>query len=497
MKNSKIVTLSAIALIAATTAAPVGAATVNQAKQGDNVNGIAVIESNGHKAILDNEEEIVKDGVNWYEDGKEVDYATADTTQAHVDSSQADKEAAVQAQAKSEGEHAAQVAAAVEQKQAIMDEQATEHAAAQKAAEQATEAQKDVQAAESQKQNIVAEQAAEKIEAKKAGEQAAQNIAKDEAAKVDNGYLSTVVIDGMSHYKTVETYTEALDFIKDLTAQNPNSSITSNISRSYGEPKITNGYVSTVVLDGVSQSKTVQTYTEALDYIKELTAQNPNSSITSSISRTDDAPQKQGESAPQNMPKDDLSATDPVEGTDQQRDTDVSSQDKASHLDAPTDLNRVNASDYKTAVLKRQASEKEAQEHNISGTDYRKSVTKLQELNKKDSAKTTETTETTNKVAGKEAVKVNPIVSSGTVSIHSAQPESAKAVKATATGTKATTTSATKSANQNEVKTLAASLPTTGDDAGLSLFLTFIGMILFGAVGVILALFQKHGRHSK
>lgn len=154
----------------------------------------------------------------------------------------------------------------------------------------------------------------------------------------------------------------------------------------------------------------------------------------------------------------------------------------------------IKGSDYKTAVLKRQASEKEAQEHNISGTDYRKSVTKLQELNKKDSAKTTETT---NKVAGKEAVKVNPIVSSGTVSIHSAQPESAKAVKATATGTKATTTSATKSANQNEVKTLAASLPTTGDDAGLSLFLTFIGMILFGAVGVILALFQKHGRHSK
>ena len=46
-------------------------------------------------------------------------------------------------------------------------------------------------------------------------------------------------------------------------------------------------------------------------------------------------------------------------------------------------------------------------------------------------------------------------------------------------------------------KTLAASLPTTGDDAGLSLSLTFIGMILFGAVGVILALFQKHGRHSK
>ena len=154
----------------------------------------------------------------------------------------------------------------------------------------------------------------------------------------------------------------------------------------------------------------------------------------------------------------------------------------------------IKGSDYKTAVLKRQASEKEAQEHNISGTDYRKSVTKLQESNKKDSAKTTETT---NKVAGKEAVKVNPIVSSGTVSIHSAQPESAKAVKATATGTKATTTSATKSANQNEVKTLAASLPTTGDDAGLSLFLTFIGMILFGAVGVILALFQKHGRHSK
>ncbi|WP_160321459.1 hypothetical protein, partial [Lactococcus lactis] len=157
----------------------------------------------------------------------------------------------------------------------------------------------------------------------------------------------------------------------------------------------------------------------------------------------------------------------------------------------------IKDSDYKTAVLKRQASEKEAQEHNISGTDYRKSVTKLQELNKKDSAKTTETTETTNKVAGKEAVKVNPIVSSGTVSIHSAQPESAKAVKATATGTKAITTSATKSANQNEIKTLAASLPTTGDDAGFSLFLTFIGMILFGAVGVILALFQKHGRHSK
>lgn len=118
----------------------------------------------------------------------------------------------------------------------------------------------------------------------------------------------------------------------------------------------------------------------------------------------------------------------------------------------------------------------------------------MEKLNKKDSAKTTETT---NKVAGKEAVKVNPIVSSGTVSIHSAQPESAKAVKATATGTKATTTSVTKSANQNEVKTLAASLPTTGDDAGLSLFLTFIGMILFGSVGVILALFQKHGRHSK
>ena len=154
----------------------------------------------------------------------------------------------------------------------------------------------------------------------------------------------------------------------------------------------------------------------------------------------------------------------------------------------------IKGSDYKTAVLKRQASEKEAQEHNVSGTDYHKSVTKLQESNKKDSAKTTETT---NKVAGKEAAKVNPIVSSGTVSIHSAQPGSVKAVKATATGTKATTTSATKSANQNEVKTLAASLPTTGDDAGLSLFLTFIGMILFGAVGVILALFQKHGRHSK
>ncbi|MBS7068395.1 MAG: hypothetical protein KH106_10445 [Lactococcus lactis] len=462
MKNSKIVTLGAIALIVATTAAPVGAATVNQAKQGDNVNGVAVIESNGHKAILDNEEEIVKDGVNWYEDGKEVNYATADTTQAHIDSSQADKEAAIQAQAKSEVEHAAQVAAADEQKQAIMDEQATEHTAAQKAAEQATQVQKAVQAAEDQKQNIVAEQAAEKVAAKKAGEQAAQNIAKDEAAKVDNGYLSTVVIDGVSHYKTVETYTEALDFIKDLTVQNPNSSITSNISRSYGEPKITNGYVSTVVIDGVSQSKTVQTYTEALNYIKELTAQNPNSSITSNISRTDDTPQKQVESAPQNMHKYNLFATDPVEGADKQRDTDVSSQDKASHLDIPT--------------------------------DDRKTVTKLEELDKKDSAKTTETT---NKVAGKEAVKVNPIVSSGTVSIHSAQPESATAVKATVTGTKATTTSVTKSANQNEVKTLAASLPTTGDDAGLSLSLTFIGMILFGAVGVILALFQKHGRHSK
>ncbi|MCD6633448.1 hypothetical protein LSG16_11480 [Lactococcus cremoris] len=157
-------------------------------------------------------------------------------------------------------------------------------------------------------------------------------------------------------------------------------------------------------------------------------------------------------------------------------------------------FNNLKAAQYNQSPSVYKDAEISAQEHNISGTDYRKSVTELQELNKKDSAKTTETTK---KMAGKEAVKVNPIVSSGTVSIHSAQPESTKVIKATATGTKATTTSATKSANQNEVKTLAASLPTTGDDAGLSLFLTFIGMILFGAVGVILALFQKHGRHSK
>ena len=76
MKTKSIITLAAIAILSASSAA--GAATVvNQTKPGDNVNGIAVIEQSDRQALLDDGSIIYNDGGIWYLNGQAVTIAHA------------------------------------------------------------------------------------------------------------------------------------------------------------------------------------------------------------------------------------------------------------------------------------------------------------------------------------------------------------------------------------------------------------------------------------
>ncbi len=224
------------------------------------------------------------------------------------------------------------------------------------------------------------------------------------------------------------------------------------ISQDNSVPKITNGYIATVKIDGVSHSKIVKTYAEASNYIKMMSDQNPSSYISSTI----------GDASPE----------------------------------------KIYAAEQTAAIVKEQAAEKVAAKQAQEIAEGKEAVAEQtaaqgpkSSISSKNSHPEAETqksvatnTGSTNVKATKS--KVNPVASSGTLSVHTEVPKTSGAVRMTAAGAK------TPTAAKN--KTLSTLLPTTGDNALLSIILTFCGMVVLAGTGILLGLKQKYsGRHTK
>lgn len=203
------------------------------------------------------------------------------------------------------------------------------------------------------------------------------------------------------------------------------------ISQDNSVPKITNGYIATVKIDGVSHSKIVKTYAEASNYIKMMSDQNPSSYISSTI----------GDASPG-----EIYAAEQAEGK-------AAAAEQAAAQSSKSSISSKN-------------SHPEAETQKSVATN----------------------TGSTNVKATKS--KVNPVASSGTLSVHTEVPKTSGAVRMTAAGAK------TPAAAKN--KTLSTLLPTTGDNALLSIILTFCGMVVLAGTGILLGLKQKYsGRHTK
>ena len=205
------------------------------------------------------------------------------------------------------------------------------------------------------------------------------------------------------------------------------------ISQDNSVPKITNGYIATVKIDGVSHSKIVKTYAEASNYIQMMSDQNPSSYISSTI----------GDASP----------------------------------------GEIYAAEQTAAIVKEQAAEK------VAAQSSKSSISSKNSHPEAETQKSVATnTGSTNVKATKS--KVNPVASSGTLSVHTEVPKTSGAVRMTAAGAK------TPAAAKN--KTLSTLLPTTGDNALLSIILTFCGMVVLAGTGILLGLKQKYsGRHTK
>ena len=322
--------------------------------------------------------------------------------------------------------------------------------------------------------------------------------------KITNGYIATVKIDGVSHSKIVKTYAEASNYIQMMSDQNPSSYISSTIGdASPGEiyaaeqaegkaaaaeqtaaivkeqaaekaegkqaedkeaaaeqtaTQSSNGYIATVKIDGVSHSKIVKTYAEASNYIQMMSDQNPSSYISSTI----------GDASPG-----EIYAAEQAEG-------------------------KAAAAEQTAAIVKEQAAEKAAAkqaEGKAAAAEQAAAQSSKSSISSKNSHPEAETqksvatnTGSTNVKATKS--KVNPVASSGTLSVHTEVPKTSGAVRMTAAGAK------TPAAAKN--KTLSTLLPTTGDNALLSIILTFCGMVVLAGTGILLGLKQKYsGRHTK
>ena len=226
------------------------------------------------------------------------------------------------------------------------------------------------------------------------------------------------------------------------------------ISQDNSVPKITNGYIATVKIDGVSHSKIVKTYAEASNYIQMMSDQNPSSYISSTI----------GDASPG-----EIYAAEQAEG-------------KAAAAKQAAEKAAAKQAEDK-AEGKAAAAEQAAAQSSKSSISSKNSHP---EAETQKSVATN--TGSTNVKATKS--KVNPVASSGTLSVHTEVPKTSGAVRMTAAGAK------TPAAAKN--KTLSTLLPTTGDNALLSIILTFCGMVVLAGTGILLGLKQKYsGRHTK
>ena len=156
------------------------------------------------------------------------------------------------------------------------------------------------------------------------------------------------------------------------------------------------------------------------------------------------------------------------------------------------------AAEQTAAIVKEQAAEKAAAkqaEGKAAAAEQAAAQSSKSSISSKNSHPEAETqksvatnTGSTNVKATKS--KVNPVASSGTLSVHTEVPKTSGAVRMTAAGAK------TPAAAKN--KTLSTLLPTTGDNALLSIILTFCGMVVLAGTGILLGLKQKYsGRHTK
>ena len=334
--------------------------------------------------------------------------------------------------------------------------------------------------------------------------------------KITNGYIATVKIDGVSHSKIVKTYAEASNYIQMMSDQNPSSYISSTIGdASPGEiyaaeqaegkaaaaeqtaaivkeqaaekvaakqaaekaegkqaedkeaaaeqtaTQSSNGYIATVKIDGVSHSKIVKTYAEASNYIKMMSDQNPSSYISSTI----------GDASP----------------------GEIYAAEQTAAIVKEQAAEKVAAKQAAEKAAAKQAEDKA--EGKAAAAEQAAAQSSKSSISSKNSHPEAETqksvatnTGSTNVKATKS--KVNPVASSGTLSVHTEVPKTSGAVRMTAAGAK------TPAAAKN--KTLSTLLPTTGDNALLSIILTFCGMVVLAGTGILLGLKQKYsGRHTK
>ena len=334
--------------------------------------------------------------------------------------------------------------------------------------------------------------------------------------KITNGYIATVKIDGVSHSKIVKTYAEASNYIQMMSDQNPSSYISSTIGdASPGEiyaaeqaegkaaaaeqtaaivkeqaaekvaakqaaekaegkqaedkeaaaeqtaTQSSNGYIATVKIDGVSHSKIVKTYAEASNYIQMMSDQNPSSYISSTI----------GDASP----------------------GEIYAAEQTAAIVKEQAAEKVAAKQAAEKAAAKQAEDKA--EGKAAAAEQAAAQSSKSSISSKNSHPEAETqksvatnTGSTNVKATKS--KVNPVASSGTLSVHTEVPKTSGAVRMTAAGAK------TPAAAKN--KTLSTLLPTTGDNALLSIILTFCGMVVLAGTGILLGLKQKYsGRHTK
>ena len=325
--------------------------------------------------------------------------------------------------------------------------------------------------------------------------------------KITNGYIATVKIDGVSHSKIVKTYAEASNYIQMMSDQNPSSYISSTIGdASPGEiyaaeqaegkaaaaeqtaaivkeqaaekvaakqaaekaegkqaedkeaaaeqtaTQSSNGYIATVKIDGVSHSKIVKTYAEASNYIQMMSDQNPSSYISSTV----------GDASPGEI----YAAEQTAAVVKEQAAEKVAAKQAAEKAAAKQAEDKAAAAQSSKSSISSKNSHPEAETQKLVATN----------------------TGSTNVKATKS--KVNPVASSGTLSVHTEVPKTSGAVRMTAAGAK------TPTAAKN--KTLSTLLPTTGDNALLSIILTFCGMVVLAGTGILLGLKQKYsGRHTK
>ena len=321
--------------------------------------------------------------------------------------------------------------------------------------------------------------------------------------KITNGYIATVKIDGVSHSKIVKTYAEASNYIQMMSDQNPSSYISSTIGdASPGEiyaaeqaegkaaaaeqtaaivkeqaaekaegkqaedkeaaaeqtaTQSSNGYIATVKIDGVSHSKIVKTYAEASNYIQMMSDQNPSSYISSTI----------GDASP----------------------GEIYAAEQTAAIVKEQAAEKVAAKQAAEQAAAKQAEGKAAAAEQAAAQSSKSSISSKNSHPEAETQKSVATnTGSTNVKATKS--KVNPVASSGTLSVHTEVPKTSGAVRMTAAGAK------TPAAAKN--KTLSTLLPTTGDNALLSIILTFCGMVVLAGTGILLGLKQKYsGRHTK